>query len=457
MPRDVRLTDLNSIFVRSAIDSGGLCDYHRTRSMKDNCTVSKKTPRRRATRAAGPRRVLLSLWMNGVFGADVIDGVHSWLHDSGANWRIRFADSDKHYAKSLLWMLDGKALDGVISFYQDEFQDAALLAAGVPYVHFGECLAGETAAEPPSLAASVDVDLGAIASAAADHLLARAGFRSAGFAENYFDHGWSRRRGDAVVAEFRRRGVAVHRFRHYGRPSGLNAVTGPDFEGMTEWLRALEKPSAVVAANDQTADDIIRICEAEGIAVPRDVAVLGMDDNPVFCRHSEPNISSIHFDGRAAGRNAAAALAEMMAGRPPPPREALLYSCTAIANRGSTAATPSIGDIVQRAADFIDANACRGASLVDVVRHCHYSRTLVTLRFRQMTGKSVAQALRERRLAEARRLLRETSMTVEEIAPLCGYESPRALSRAFVSLVGLTIGEWRRKESESRRSDPKSR
>lgn len=384
--------------------------------------------------------------MNGVFGQDIIDGIHSWLHDHATNWRIRFADSDKHYAKSLLWMLGDNSLDGVISFYHDDFQDAALSTAGIPYVHFGECLANEHCAESSSLYAKVDADLGAIARIAVDHLFERAGFRSAGFAENYFDHGWSRHRGDAVMTEFHSRGIPASRFLHYGRLSELNSSTGPDFDGLRDWLRSLERPSAVIAANDQTADDIIRICETEGIAVPRDVAVLGMDDNPVFCRHSEPNISSIHFDGRTAGRNAAFALAEMMDGKPPPSRESLLYSCMPIANRGSTATTPSTADIVQRALDYIDANACSGASLSDVVRYCRYSRTLVALRFHQMTGKSIAQALRERRLAEAQHLLRETSLPVEEIAPLCGYESASTLSRSFSRHVGTTICEWRRNE-----------
>ena len=113
-------------------------------------------------------------------------------------------------------------------------------------------------------------------------------------------------------------------------------------------------------------------------------------------------------------------------------------------SRTCGAATPSIGEIVQRALDYIDANACSGATLSDVVRHCYYSRTLVTLRFRQMTGKSVEEAIRTRRLDEARRLLRETPLSVEEIAPRCGYESANARRRAFVRDTGLTMGAWRR-------------
>ena len=399
--------------------------------------------------ATAPKRVLVALWMNGVFGPDIMEGIHRWLRESGSTWRIRFADSEKLFASSLSWMLREGILNGVISFFHDPSKMEALHHAGVPLVLFGEYLVDSPPDAPlPPLVARVDMDLAAIARAAADHFQSRADFRSAGYVECQFDHGWSRHRGDAVVAEFKRRDIETRRFLHYGRPSD-SANPGPDFEGLARWLRDLPKPAAIVAANDATADEVIRLCKATGIAVPRDVAVLGMDDNPVFCQHSEPNISSVHFDGHAAGQNAARALAAMMDGAPVPDRTTLRYGAT-VAKRGSTAATPSIGEVVQKALDFIDANACSGATLSDVVRHCRYSRTLVTMRFRQMTGMSVEQAIRARRLDEVRRLLRETSLSAEEIAPRCGYENVSALRRAFVRDTGLTMGAWRRANADAK-------
>ena len=65
-----------------------------------------------------------------------------------------------------------------------------------------------------------------------------------------------------------------------------------------------------------------------------------------------------------------------------------------------------------------------------------------------MTGMSVEQAIRARRLDEVRRLLRETSLSAEEIAPRCGYENVSALRRAFVRDTGLTMGAWRRANAD---------
>ena len=114
-----------------------------------------------------------------------------------------------------------------------------------------------------------------------------------------------------------------------------------------------------------------------------------------------------------------------------------------VARRGSSASTPSAGALVQRALDYIDAHACEGATLADVVRHCSYSRSLVMKRFREMTGRSVEKAIIARKLEEARRLLRETPLPAEEIAPLCGYETASALRRAFKRELGTTLSSWR--------------
>ena len=51
--------------------------------------------------------------------------------------------------------------------------------------------------------------------------------------------------------------------------SAATSSDGPDFDCLAAWLRALPKPAAVVAANDDTAVDVADLCAACGIAVPR--------------------------------------------------------------------------------------------------------------------------------------------------------------------------------------------
>lgn len=391
------------------------------------------------------RGVLVALWMDGVFGSDVMDGIHAEIAARALPWRIRFVDSPASFETTLRWMLRSGSLSGVITRYHGGPNTDAAHRARVPTVWLMPDSASSSSARRPHppRTAFVERDLAAVARAAADHFLSRSGFRSASYVENYWDHGWSRRRGDAIEAEFKSRGLRFSRFRHYDAPSPQHPATGPDFDALSDWLRALEKPAAVVAANDATGADVIELCNAAGIAVPRDVAVLGMDDNPAHCRHCSPALSSIRFDGRGAGRLCVAALARMTAGGAAP-RSPLLYGVDSIALRASTGAVSTAGAMVQKALDFIDENACRGISLAQVAAHLGVSRSLATQRFREVRGTSVLGAIHERRVAEAKRLLASSDKSLDDVAAACGFGGGAdCLRRVFRAATGLSPAQWR--------------
>ena len=387
--------------------------------------------------------VLVALWMDGVFGADVMDGIHAEIAARALPWRIRFVDSPASFETRLRWMLRSGSLSGVITRYHGGANTDAAHRARVPMVWLMPDSASSARRSHPPRTAFVERDLRAVARAAADHFLSRSGFRSASYVENYWDHDWSRRRGDAIEAEFKSRGLRFSRFRHYDAPSPQHPATGPDFDALSDWLSALEKPAAVIAANDSTGVDVLELCNAAGIAVPRDVAVLGMDDNPAHCRHSSPGLSSIRFDGREAGRLSVAALARMIAGGPAP-RAPLLYGVESIAQRASTGAVSTAGAMVQKALDFIDENACRGISLAQVAAHLGVSRSLATQRFREVCGTSILGAIHERRVAEAKRLLASSDKSLDDIAAACGFEGGAdCLRRVFRAATGMSPAQWR--------------
>ena len=45
-------------------------------------------------------------------------------------------------------------------------------------------------------------------------------------------------------------------------------------------VRSLPKPLAVFAANDLIAEQIVNVCCANGISVPQELAVVGVDNSP---------------------------------------------------------------------------------------------------------------------------------------------------------------------------------
>ncbi len=67
----------------------------------------------------------------------------------------------------------------------------------------------------------------------------------------------------------------------------------------------------------------------------------------------------------------------------------------------------------------------------------------LTTVIRERTGRTVVDWISERRMAEARRLLVETSESVENIGARVGYDDPTYLARRFRSAHGQTPAAWR--------------
>ena len=73
------------------------------------------------------------------------------------------------------------------------------------------------------------------------------------------------------------------------------------------------------------------------------------------------------------------------------------------------------------------------------------TRHLLDKAAHQVLGSGVRQAIGERRLVEAKRLLLFTIRTVEDIAYETGFNDPAYFSRFFRQAVGVSPAAWRRK------------
>ncbi|MFN0194810.1 MAG: cupin domain-containing protein [Aestuariivirga sp.] len=71
------------------------------------------------------------------------------------------------------------------------------------------------------------------------------------------------------------------------------------------------------------------------------------------------------------------------------------------------------------------------------------SRSAFMNRFAQLVGQPPMQYLTSQRLATARRLLSGTPKSIGQIAPMVGYESEEAFSRAFKREFGIAPAHWR--------------
>jgi AraC family transcriptional activator of pobA len=132
-------------------------------------------------------------------------------------------------------------------------------------------------------------------------------------------------------------------------------------------------------------------------------------------------------------------------------REAVLAHLTLLLVGLSRLAADVVGDLrlkdetlLAEVFGFIEERYRERISLKDVARAVSLSRGHLTTVVRRKTGRTVQEWISERRMAEARRLLVETDLSVEEVGRRVGYGESGYFVRSFRRTHGSTPLGWRR-------------
>jgi AraC-like DNA-binding protein len=99
---------------------------------------------------------------------------------------------------------------------------------------------------------------------------------------------------------------------------------------------------------------------------------------------------------------------------------------------------------VGRALQLMHAEPARAWTVEDLARQSAISRAALGKKFVQLVGDAPMQYLAAWRMHLARSLLRESRLSVGEIAERVGYESEAAFNRTFSRVVGAPPAAWRR-------------
>ena len=366
----------------------------------------------------------------GVFA--YLGAVHRWnLHVLRAQEEIKafFADKDAI-----------SHIDGVIySGLYDKATFRTLAALKCPVVVM-ENDAKELASRKSNLMVLRN-DADKIAKSAVDAFVELGRFRTFAFVGTREREEWSERREQAF-----RRAVAaagLGETASYG-PSGVSAPK--DRPLLANFLKSLDYPAAVLAANDARATEVIAAAKSARISVPGKVSVLGIDNDPYVCDSVSPGISSIEPDFHEEGRSAAELLDKMMRSRMPKGTRHVFSGVKRVVLRESTPHLPPAEGIVTRARDFIDKHATEGISPGDVAAYLGISRTLLDLRFRETQKTTVGRLITDIKLAEVERKLRLTSLSITSIQELCGFRNANALKNLFKARYGVSMRDWRSRQ-----------
>ena len=293
---------------------------------------------------------------------------------------------------------------------------------------------------PPWPAVSVfgdDARIGETAAAA----LVRSGLRDFAFLGAPHGERWSDARRDAFAAALAKRG--------FGPVADYSPVAKrPDWRRerrhLAAWAKGLPKPCGVFAAFDQRARHLLSVCRDEGIDVPRQIQVVGADDEDYICESEIPSLSSIAIDFRGAAQRAMQAIFDHLETGAPVPG-LVLAGVAGFTERLSTCDIRRTGERVNRARDIIRLHATEGVSPADVAHRAGGSLRHLEACFRTVPGRTVADELREARLQAAARLLEDTETPRGEIAARIGFGNGGSLMNAFRRRYGCSMREWRRK------------
>jgi AraC family transcriptional regulator len=111
-------------------------------------------------------------------------------------------------------------------------------------------------------------------------------------------------------------------------------------------------------------------------------------------------------------------------------------------------AQPSKGGLApwqkRRATELLHENMHGRIRLSDIARECGLSVSHFARSFKVSFGTSTHQWLTEHRIDLAKQLLRQTNMSLIEIAIQSGFNDQAAFTRIFHQLVGVSPGRWRR-------------
>ncbi len=233
-------------------------------------------------------------------------------------------------------------------------------------------------------------------------------------------------------------GKMILRAERYGNP--------PDRDRMAAWLEGLERPAAVFCCHDIRAYQVSTLCKELGLDVPREVAVMGVDNDRILCGFSYPMLTSVDPDAHQIGWVGAQHLFELMSRKGQNVRHTLVAPVRVV-ERASTETDPVEPLWLAEALRFIRKEIPSGVNAEEVIRHVGLSHTQVEKAFAKALGNTVHQEINRLRMREACRLLTETELTAVEISKLVGFSSPQYFNRQFSRQFGGPPAVYRRRDA----------
>lgn len=377
----------------------------------------------------------IALLFNGskIYDRGIIAGIGNYLSSTRASWDL-FLEEDFLCRLRGIERWQG---DGIIADFDDPLIGEALAGSRIPVVAVGGSY--EDVSKYPKGIPYVATDNHALMKLAYEHLVEAGLTRFACFSlPEAQANRWAQEREKAFRRLMQRDGLQVEVYRGLGTSAPLwdSAV-----EQQIAWLHSLPKPIGIIAVTDARARQLLQACLTAGIAVPEEVALIGIDNDPLTRTLTRVPLSSVIQGTETMGRTAAALLHQMLHGKPCTGTQVLVPP-DAINVQASSLHQPLGNPYVMQALLFIRQYACQGIKTDQVAAYVGVSRSSLEAHFRKARGCSVHDEILRFKLAAAAKGLENQSLAIADIAARCGFTSAQYLHTVFRREFGCTPRQY---------------
>ncbi|HVJ87470.1 MAG TPA: helix-turn-helix domain-containing protein, partial [Caulifigura sp.] len=180
-----------------------------------------------------------------------------------------------------------------------------------------------------------------------------------------------------------------------------------------------------------------------GVAVPEQVAVVGVDNDELICELCEPRLSSVVPNSLYGGYVAARLLDGMLKGKVSA-GEGIDVDPDQVICRASSDIFSLDDALVVEALKTIREQCFERINVEQLAEGLSISRRTLDKRFVTALGRTPHEVISQLRISRVKGLLLASMAPLAEIADQTGFEHVEYLCAAFKRAVGTTPGEYRR-------------
>lgn len=380
------------------------------------------------------KKIAIVLRLSGAAGRNILAGIFLFLRKH-PHWQTHLFQMPDDFTPAAFRMLEAERYDGLIASEPGPAETSRLLARSeMPVAFIGD--GGFPFSRRRRNICHIRNDDVYIGRQGARFLLSLGRRRAFGFIPTTSVQYWSRLRQQGFLDELVAHGVVPHIFASPGQVGG-----GAGLAALRDWLTSLPKPCALMAAWDTRATQVLQICQEARIRVPKQLALLGVNNDELLDESATPPLTSIMPNHEMLGFVAARELGKLMARKPAMP---FLARPLKLVERESTASAAPAAHLIARALDFIHQNAVKGITVADVVNDLGISRRLADLRFHEYQGETINETITRAKLDAVKKMLSTTTRSIRNVSLACGYPNTTYLKVLFKRRFGMTMGTFRK-------------